>query len=90
MNAHQNKITGLKTVMEKLAQVRDEQRVKLHLAQADARNEWERLEKKWSQLRNRAHQLEEVAEEVGDDLWEGVEHLVDDLHHGYDKLRRAL
>ena len=37
-------------VFENLKQQRDEIRVKMHLAAADAKDEWEALEKKWGKI----------------------------------------
>jgi len=36
---------------EHLKQQRDQLRVKLHLAKADAKDEWARLEKQWEEMR---------------------------------------
>ena len=84
-----NRIRDLHTAMEKLAQIRDEQRVKLHLAKADARDEWAKVEARWDQLQVRVQKLQDAAADAGEDVWGGVEVLLDDVKQGYEKIRRA-
>lgn len=90
LEGKENRIRNLHTAMEKLAQIRDEQRVKLHLAKADARDEWASVEARWNQLRGRFQKAQEVAEDAGDEVWKDMEALLDDVKQGYDRVRRAL
>ena len=85
-----NRVRNLRTAMEKLQQIRDEQRLKLHLAKADARDEWAKVEAKWAQLQGRAQKVQEAAADAGEDVWSGVEVLLEDVRKGYDRVRHAL
>ena len=78
----------------RLARLRDEAKLKVRLAEADARDEWEALEKRWSHFRA---VVERAAEESKAGLGEataevkrGLDHLVEELQTGYERIRRAL
>ena len=74
-----------KDLMKELETLRDEIRLKLHLASMDARDEWDKLETRWQEFRGKA-ELDETAEEVG----EAAGELFDELKKGYDRIRKAL
>jgi hypothetical protein len=76
--------------VSRLARVRDELRLLVHLAQADAGDEWERLERRWHELQRRLPALEEAAEETREELLAGVRLLCEELEKGYRRIRRAL
>lgn len=86
----ENRIHDLETLETKLAQVRDELRLKMHLARADARDSWEGLEQKWQHFGGRLADLREASGEAAGDAWEGVKGLGRELAEGYEKLRKAL
>ena len=80
------KLTGL----EKLAQMRDELRVKIHLARLEARSEWERLEPKWWELEGKIDALENASVETGKGLKVAAELLIEELEKGYNRIRTIL
>jgi hypothetical protein len=80
----------IEDMSEELKQVRDEVQVKIHLAAADARDEWEQLEKKWEQFRARAEVIGRTAEEAAEDVGEALEILGEELKRGYQKIRSLL
>jgi hypothetical protein len=69
---------------------RDEIALKMHLAKADAKDEWERLERKFAaltaQLKPVGHVVEETAEEVGSAMALAAE----ELKKGFGRLRTLL
>ena len=75
---------------EKLRQQRDELRLKLHLAKAEAEDEWEELEKKWKKLKAKKHELQREAAETADELEEIVTKLGRDIKKGYERIRQHL
>jgi hypothetical protein len=75
---------------EELKQARDELQVKIHLAAADARDEWEQLEKKWEHFRARAEVIGRTAEEAVEDVGEALEVVGEELKRGYKKIRSLL
>lgn len=77
-------------LLQELQRKRDELRVKIHLAGAEAREEWEKAEKKWERLRSRLAVVGEAAEETGDDVGEALEQLGEELRKGYRRIRDLL
>lgn len=77
-------------LVEKLKQQRDELRLKIHLAKADARDEWEELEGKWEGLKERLRAAGEEASEARGDIGAAARELAAELKRGYDRIRDRL
>lgn len=76
--------------LEHLKQQRDELQVQLHLAKADAKDEWARLEAQWDAIKPR---LEAACAEVGktaESVGAALGMAIDELKKGYDRLRNRL
>jgi ElaB/YqjD/DUF883 family membrane-anchored ribosome-binding protein len=71
-------------------QLRDELEVQLHLASADARDEFAELEKKWQQLRARAEVVGDAAGEAAGNVGEAVSSVADELKKGYQRIKGLL
>ncbi len=80
----------IKEVFDNLKQQRDELRVKMHLAAADAKDEWEVLEKKWGHFEGKAKQVGGEAKEASKDIWEATKALGAEIREGYDRIRKQL
>jgi seryl-tRNA synthetase len=76
--------------VSKLKQERDELRVKIHLAKADAQDEWEKLEEKYESLKNQAGNARDAANDAGGDVKAAASLLMDELKKGYAKIRESL
>jgi len=76
--------------MERLKQQRDELRVKMHLAKADAKDEWNELEGKWDSLKERMKAAGGEAGEVSDDIGDALKELASELKSGYARIRDRL
>ena len=85
-----SKSSDIDDAIEALERLRDELLLKIHLAAADARSEWDELEQKWSQLRVKASAIGRVAEETAVDVGEAVDLLGKELKKGYERLRRVI
>ncbi len=85
-----NKVSDLETARLKVAQMRDELKLKMHLAGMDARDEWNELEGKWSRFETKARTAQAEGEEVGEQVWTEVKQLGKTLREGYEKLRQTL
>jgi chromosome segregation ATPase len=73
--------------LEHLKQQRDELQVQLHLAKADAKDEWARLESQWEEIKPK---LEAAREEVGrtaESVGAALGMAIDELKKGYERLR---
>ncbi len=76
--------------LEHLKQQRDELHVQLHLAKADAKDEWARLESQWDEIKPK---LEAAREEVGkttESVGAALGLAIDELKKGYERLRSRL
>ncbi|QPD05426.1 MAG: hypothetical protein Nkreftii_003200 [Candidatus Nitrospira kreftii] len=76
--------------LDHLKQQRDELQVQLHLAKADAKDEWARLESQWDEIKPK---LEAAREEVGktaESVGAALGLAIDELKKGYERLRSRL
>ena len=73
-----------------LRQTRDELRVQMHLAKADARDEWDRLETKWDEFQEKLDKVEDAAEDSAKDIGKVLAALGDEIKSGYKRIREAL
>lgn len=76
--------------LEHFKQQRDELQVQLHLAKADAKDEWARLESQWNDIKPK---LEAAREEVGktaESVGDALSLAIDELKKGYERLRSRL
>jgi len=75
---------------EHLKQQRDQLRVKLHLAKADAKDEWARLEKQWEEMRPTLDAAREEAGKTAESVGTALSLAMEELKRGYDRLRKRL
>lgn len=80
----------MKKFVETLKQQRDELKVKLHLAKAEAADEWEKAEKKWGQLKAKTRVLGTEAGGASKDIGAAAKQLAKEIKHGYDRIRKLL
>lgn len=71
---------SLRDEVSALAAMRDELRLQAHLGRMEAREEFDRLEDRWQEFKNRVNA---ATEPVGDD----VRQLLSDIRAGYRTLR---
>ena len=75
---------------EHLKQQRDELRVKLHLAKAEAKDEWARLEKQWEEMKPKLEAAKEEAGKTAESVGTALGLAVEELKKGYERLRNRL
>ncbi len=78
----------LKKLEDALQRQRDELSLKLHLAKADARDEWEKLERKWSEAQAKFAQVQKAAGESSGGIEAAAKLLGEELLKGYERIRR--
>lgn len=76
--------------VESLRTTRDELRVQLHLAAADARDGWNELEQSWQHLEAHVRRLTRAASDASEDVEEAASLLVDELKNGYKRVRELI
>lgn len=79
-------------VVADLEQQRDELQLKLHLAKAEARDEWARLnlDEKIATLRQRADAAGGEAKGAMKDIGAAADRLADEIREGLDRIRKTL
>ena len=73
-----------------LARMRDELRLQLHLASAETKSEWEKLEKKWQELERKYAPVKSAAVESSHDIREALELLLEELKNGYKRVLKSI
>jgi chromosome segregation ATPase len=79
----------LDRIIRQLEQQRDELKLKLHLAKADARDEWSKLEQKWEQLRSKTQQAKQVLGDSSENVRTAAKMLADEIGKGYQRLKKV-
>ncbi|KAF0192674.1 MAG: hypothetical protein FD165_444 [Gammaproteobacteria bacterium] len=81
---------NLDTLVEGLQQQRDEIKVQLHLAKAEARDEWAETEKKLEQLKTKASRIREEAGAASSDVIEAAKRVAEEIKRGYARIRKQI
>jgi hypothetical protein len=77
-------------VLTDLERERDELKLKIHLAKAEGRDEWARIDQKLDELRFRAGAAGSEAKDAMDDVGEAAKKLADEIKAGLDRIRKTL
>jgi predicted nucleic acid-binding Zn-ribbon protein len=77
----------LQKELDHLAEVRDELRVQLALAKAEAKEEWNRLEGSWDKIQDDIKKIGEQTKEPVQQIGHAANELVQELKRGYERLR---
>lgn len=80
----------LELMMEGLKQARDELKLQMHLARAEAKDEWDEMERNWQDLRGKVDRIASEAGEVSTDVLEAVKQVGGEIQKGYGRLRKRL
>jgi hypothetical protein len=81
---------GFDKFLARLRADRDELRVRVHLAKAEAAEEWDKLERKWHEIESRVKAAGNEAKEAGGPVRSAAEVLAEELAEAYRKIRRRL
>ena len=76
--------------LESLRRTRDELRVQVHLAKADAKDRFEQLEKKFSEAESKVKSIAREAQEPLQDVKDAARQLLREVRSGYKHIRDAL
>jgi hypothetical protein len=82
--------TDLQRLADELRHQRDELKLKLHLAKADAKDEWEVIEKKWEHARGRLAVIGKEAGAASKDVREAARLVLDEIKAGYQRIRKLV
>ena len=81
---------SLQKIAEDLKRQRDELLLKLHLAKADARDEWAKLEVQWEDVKTKMDTVRQEAEKTTESVSTGLGLVLDELKQGYERIRKGL
>lgn len=87
MSGETKKLEGL---LNELKQQRDELRVRMHLAKAEARDEWEKLERKWEALKPELEAAKGEAAKASKNVFAALELVAEEIKAGYKRIRDKL
>ena len=76
--------------VDELRRVRDELKVRIHLGKADARDLWERLEKRFAEVEAQVKRTAQRTEAPLHEMGEATRKIFDELRAGYRELHRQL
>ncbi len=76
--------------LARLSTLRDELRVQLELAKAEIKQEWDRLETTWLQIQDEIKRTADSTKEPLHTVSAGTKQLIDELKHGYDRIRSQI
>lgn len=82
--------SNIDSMIEELKQTRDELALKIHLASAEVRDEWEDFEKKLDHVRGQAKRVGEAVGEAADDVGDALGIVADELKQGYERIRKLI
>ena len=80
----------METFVQKIAQQRDELLLKMHLAKAEAKDEWAVAEKKWEQVKAKTPLLARESGESVKNLGAAVKLVGEEILHSYDRIKKIL
>ena len=83
-------LDDLKKIVDDLARQRDELNLKIHLAKADMRDEWDRLESKWEEVQGKLTTAGKEAEKTAGAVTTGIGLIADEIKKGYERIRNAM
>lgn len=78
------------TGYESLAELRDDLKVRIHLGEMDARDQWQKLEPKWWELQRRVVAVERASAGAVQEITAAADLLIEELSKGYDRIRKVL
>lgn len=86
-----NALRDLDELLDTLRRQRDMLKLKIHLARAEARDEWEELEKKWQHLSAKsAAARRRDADDVSKNVFAAAKVVAEELRRGYERIGRDL
>jgi ElaB/YqjD/DUF883 family membrane-anchored ribosome-binding protein len=80
----------LQRELDALSQARDELKLKLHLAKAEAKTEWNKLESTWQRVQEEFQHTKSGAEQPLRDMGKAAKTLLEELRNGYARVREQL
>ncbi|WP_305907822.1 hypothetical protein Q9L42_013795 [Methylomarinum sp. Ch1-1] len=75
---------------ENLKQQRDSIALKVHLAEMDVKEEWEKAEKKWDKFSAKARDIYDDTVDTGEEVIDTAKIIGDELNQAYQRIKARL
>ncbi|MCB1644679.1 MAG: hypothetical protein KDI36_04465 [Pseudomonadales bacterium] len=82
--------TDMSQLWQEVKTLRDELRVQIHLAGAEARDEWQRLEARYQDASKKLDELGQQTESVAEDVVDSLGIVAEELGKAYQRIRQRL
>ena len=80
----------LAEIMGSLKQERDELRLKMHLAEMEAKDEYDRLSGKFDELSDQYDPVRDAVEETADNVFAALKLAAEEMKNGFLRVRKAV
>jgi hypothetical protein len=80
----------IEKLVEQVKQERDEIILKAHLFQADAKDEWQQVDKQWEHFKSKAGQVGKEAKDASDDVSAAAKLLAEEIMKSFQRIRKTL
>lgn len=80
----------LEALLDTLKQQRDELQLQAHLAKANARDDWELLEKRWQELEHKLAAAGKEARDSSSEVGSAIKLLADEVANAYKRIKKQL
>jgi hypothetical protein len=80
----------LQKLLDEIEQDRDRLHLQAHLLKADAKDEWDKIEKKWHHFKGHTHHVGQEARVASKDLLAATQILAEEIKNGYKRIMRSL
>ena len=77
-------------MLEDVQRQREELNLQMHLAKAEARDEWQALEQKWRELKPKFDAAGSEAMKSGENVLAGLQMTLEELRKGYERVKDRL
>jgi chromosome segregation ATPase len=89
-----NQVSETKSSLEQLISIlkqeRDELKLKMHLAEMDAKDEYERLSGNFDELTNQFEPLNSAVEESADNVFAALKLAAEEMKNGFHRIRKSM
>ena len=80
----------IENLISSLKRERDEIKLKIHLGKEDLKDEWDKLEAKFSKMSEDYEPAKQAVAETADDVWESLKLVGSELKDGFKRIRDSL
>jgi len=80
----------IEKLVEQVKQERDEIILKAHLFQADAKDEWQKVDKQWEHFKSKAGQVGKEAKDASYDVSAAAKLLAEEIMKSFQRIRKTL